>query len=262
MSDLSKMITDRVKSGSSVLAAGQTHLATIVAKLDAEYGTGTGKAAGELLNRLMTGLANRSEAMQAADQAHAQELSDDSAPRTQRDELANTLRDKLLQIRTFVGANFGPSTEQSLGFSGNTPSDPLQLQRLSELVLEQLQTTDLSQPLLPLVKVKATDLRAMLADDTAKLNAALKAVAQENREAEATIVAKRQATEAYDKTFSLTATLCSHLLQIAGETELAGRIRPSSRRSGQTAEVAENPNEINTIAYTSPITEQGTSAPQ
>jgi hypothetical protein len=46
---------------------------------------------------------------------------------------------------------------------------------------------------------------------------------------------KKQRTMAeYDRTFSTTANLVSHLLRTAGEIELARRVRPSTRKPGQT----------------------------
>jgi hypothetical protein len=52
------------------------------------------------------------------------------------------------------------------------------------------------------------------------------------------MMAKRERIEKYDAAFSSTANIVSALLQIAGEKELAGRVRPSGRRAGQTVEDA------------------------
>ena len=53
-----------------------------------------------------------------------------------------------------------------------------------------------------------------------------------------TYVAKQRAFEEYDQTFLQVATYVSAMLAIGGEKELARRVRPSSRRPGQTDEVA------------------------
>ncbi len=58
----------------------------------------------------------------------------------------------------------------------------------------------------------------------------------EQREAEQTLLAKRQAMDAYDRVFSKTASLISALLRIAGEEALAERVLPVSSRPGRIAE--------------------------
>jgi hypothetical protein len=65
------------------------------------------------------------------------------------------------------------------------------------------------------------------------------ALATELRESEATQTAKDKAIVAYDRTFSRVATLAGALLEIAGESELAKRVRPSTRRPGRTVEDAD-----------------------
>jgi hypothetical protein len=67
----------------------------------------------------------------------------------------------------------------------------------------------------------------------ARLISALTKTATEEREAEQTIADKRQAIAAYDEVFSKTAGLISSLLRIAGEEELADRVRPVKSRPGQ-----------------------------
>ena len=66
-------------------------------------------------------------------------------------------------------------------------------------------------------------------------------VADEERQAQATLEAKNKAIAVYDHAFSITASLVSTLLNAAGEKELAKRVRPSARRPGQTNEDAPSP---------------------
>ncbi|MEM9463383.1 MAG: hypothetical protein AAGF11_55085 [Myxococcota bacterium] len=82
-----------------------------------------------------------------------------------------------------------------------------------------------------------------LSQHTVALSSALADVAREVREAEATLVAKNRALDEYDRTFGDVATLVSALLRIGGEVELAARVKPSTRRPGQTLEVAERAEE-------------------
>ena len=63
--------------------------------------------------------------------------------------------------------------------------------------------------------------------------------ADEEKEANTTLNAKNKAIEAFDTTFSYAADMISTMLRAAGEKELAKKVRPSGRRTGQTAEIAE-----------------------
>jgi hypothetical protein len=51
-----------------------------------------------------------------------------------------------------------------------------------------------------------------------------------------TLVDTREAVEQYDRSFSTTANLIAHMLRAAGEEQLAKRVRPSTRKPGQTVE--------------------------
>ena len=83
-------------------------------------------------------------------------------------------------------------------------------------------------------KLDAADTAAELADKRAALDAELETVAREAREAEATKVARDAAMTRYDEVFGGTAGALSALLRVAGDRELAARVRPSLRRPGQT----------------------------
>jgi hypothetical protein len=55
-------------------------------------------------------------------------------------------------------------------------------------------------------------------------------VAREVREAQTTQAAKNGAMEGYDALFGGVAGLLSHLLLVAGERELAAKVKPSGRK--------------------------------
>ncbi len=74
-----------------------------------------------------------------------------------------------------------------------------------------------------------------------KLEESVAEVNNEVREAEATLSVKNDAIKDYDRAFSVTANLFSALLDAAGKKDLAKKVRPSTRRAGQTVEDAANP---------------------
>ena len=65
-------------------------------------------------------------------------------------------------------------------------------------------------------------------------------MAGEKTKAVTTMVNKHESMEQYDRTFSAAANLISTLLKVSGESELARRVRPSTRKPGQTVEVAKD----------------------
>ncbi len=98
----------------------------------------------------------------------------------------------------------------------------------------------LSSQKLPKSRVRGATFRAedwveRLDDRITPLEKAIDVVAREVREAEGTQATKNRALEAYDETFRKVATLLSATLSIAGEDELASRVRPTARRPGRTA---------------------------
>ena len=54
-----------------------------------------------------------------------------------------------------------------------------------------------------------------------------------------TLVSKNQALERYDSGFGGVASTLTGLLLLAGKPELAAKVRPSTRRAGQTAETTD-----------------------
>ena len=76
-------------------------------------------------------------------------------------------------------------------------------------------------------------LKEQLAPIVARLGAALITTAREEKEAEQTQKTKNRAIAAYDDVFSKSASLISALLGVAGEEELARRVRPTKNKPGQ-----------------------------
>jgi len=235
----SKQVTDRKKSALAVASAGRTHTGDVSASLRGLLSPYLKK--GEdlpdiaLLVELTARALDSAEAtMSAADEANLRELSDDDAPRRARDEAAAALSDELVALREWLTGLYGPGALKSLGFSSATPEDPVVLERFAGEVISGIQAKPLPKPRYKGVKWDPTETIAKIETLRTDLQSHLADVAREVREAEATLRAKVDAIVAYDERFSGVATFLVGLFRLAGETALAERVRPSSRRPGQT----------------------------
>ena len=114
------------------------------------------------------------------------------------------------------------------------------LSRVAGEVATQLGKVKLPAPRIKGAKLDIAETVSALQEHSATLDTQLKGVAREVREAQATLDAKTKAMAAYDEVFAGAATALTGLLRLAGKTELAAKVRPSTRRPGQTATDAED----------------------
>jgi hypothetical protein len=237
------MVLDRQKSSATVVSAGTGYVDKMAAEMASIYGGEAEGAVRTLLDLAVEKLKGDTDSMVRADEAHLNETADDSAVLSERDEKAAVLRSVLVELRGGASAVYGADFVRKLGFKGETPSDPLALQTLGEQVLANLEGAATSPPAPARIGI-SMDLSAFktpVTDALTPLGKALEGVAADKRDADQTLVAKQRAMEQYDLTFSTTANLISHMLRAAGETELAGKVRPSTRKPGQTIEDAQDP---------------------
>ena len=235
----SKMVVDKQKSAESVQAALEAFKEAMAGGIGAVLGTEAEAAAGLLLDKAALRLKESTDAMVAADDAHLKELSDDTDMLAERDEKAAEVYSNLVEFREIGAAVYGDSYMRRLGFDGNTPQDPTAMDRLAGQVLSSVETVSPPSPRRAGLSLNAADWTLPLKGSRKALSEAISAAAREKREADTTLVAKNAAMDNYDKVFSITATMVSSLLSFAGQKELARRVRPSSRRTGQTAQTAE-----------------------
>jgi hypothetical protein len=240
----SKQITNREKSARAVIAVGETQAEAAGAAL--------GKllephlAEGESLPNFALVLTLISRALDAsktrmvdADAAHEAELGDDEPVRRARDESAQALSDRIVELREVLTGVYGAATAGAV-FSGPTPVDPVVLSRFAGEGATQLARIKLPAPRIKGATLDIAETVSALQEHRAALDAQLKGVARELREAQATLDAKNQAMAAHDELFSSAATILTGLLRLSGKAELATKVRPSARRPGQTATDAED----------------------
>jgi hypothetical protein len=241
----SKLVADRQKSATAVAAAADTYgerigqaltsLFTPYLRPDEQLPDFT--LVVELIGRAQRGSA---DVMMSADETHELELSDDDAPRQARDQARDALAAEIISLRDLTRALYGPGIVRALGLEGDTPDDPVQLMRLGRQVVEALGKIPLPPPRLAGATIDVAQITSRLAGLARDLERHLDEVAREVREAQVTQTQKNRSISDYDAFFAGAAMVVAGFLRLAGERELADRVRPSRRRPGQTAGDAEN----------------------
>ena len=235
----SKQITDREKSARSVVAAGETQADAVGAALAKAFKPHLRQ--GESLPDLTLVILLASRALDAAkasmveaDVAHDAELGDDDGYRRARDATAADLADRLIELRQALAGMYGATTAGDV-FPGPTPEDPVVLSRFAGDVVGALGRITLPKPRIKGAKLDIAEAAADIEQRRATLDASLADVAREQREAQVTLDAKSRAIAAYDEVFAGVANVLTGALRLSGKPELAAKLRPSSRRPGQTA---------------------------
>lgn len=239
----SKLVTDRKKSADAVAAAAETHADRVAQAVTATLSPFLAKGekmpdVGGLTTLLGRWLASSASGMMAADEAHVHELSDDAPVRERRDEAHETLYAELVELREWMTGLFGSRAVRSLGFAADTPRDPAVLVQFAAEVSRSLREKSFPAPKRQGVSWSPSKEAGKIDDLREKLQKAIAEVAREVREAQGTLASKNAALAAYDDAFARASESLEGLFTLAGETELAARVRPSSRRPGQTEELA------------------------
>ncbi len=233
----SKQVTDRQKSGVSVAALGETHADSIGEALSIITKAHTKKGAAPnvalLIHALAAELGEKAAAMVTADEAHQAELDDDPAVRKQRDEAQRALTDELVELREILTGLYGAALSSQV-LTGTTPEDAVTLARFAGEVASKLEKAKLPASRIKGGKLDVTEVVASLRDKRSQLEATLKAVQREVREAQVTLDARDAAVAAYDATFAGVSRTLEGLLRLAGKVDLAAKVKPSSRRPGRT----------------------------
>ncbi len=253
----SKMVADRQRSSESVQAAARTHAEPIAVALSDVLGAPKLKESmAEIVMRSAGALGMRTEQMVSADEAHIKEQGEDAGARAGLDQHLDQVRAVLVDFRQTAAGVVGEAYLRQLGFEGRTPERVVEVERLAQRVVDNLDHVKPLPSRVPGFAFAPAPWKAHLSQQLAPLIKARKALAQERRESEVTLVNKQEAIEVYDRTFSSVATLVSAFLAIAGERELARRVRPSTRRRGRTVGDMNDPSDPDRPAVPSPTSQK------
>lgn len=252
---LSKQVADRESSSREVVAAFSTHGETAAQALEdrlrRHLREGESLPDMKLVLALVArDLAAAGQSMTVADRAQTAELNDDVAPRDARDASAAAVTGLVNNIRLALTGQFGEDFGGKLGALGAAPRAPGEIASWGWKVFGALKS--LAQPAIDVSDDDNDEVAAFSKDDALRklrrrleaLDAAITAMATEDREGEQTLTDKTTAIAAYDDTFSFAARFLETLLIGAGRHDLAARVTPSTRRLGQTVGAANDPTPV------------------
>lgn len=231
----SKLVVDRFKRSLLVMAATREHAGRVQAAWTAEAKSllRPGESLPDLgfvMEILARGLERDMLAMQEAAERHEHELGDDAEPRDRRDHSAADLNTSLDDLREILRGLFGTGVLAGLHLEVAPPREPAAVSAYAKSVIGALGTATFPAPRIPKAKFVARTWVKRLEKERETLEAALKDVAREQREAEGTLADKNATIVAHDRTQARVAAVASGLLEFAGEPELAERVRPSERK--------------------------------
>lgn len=230
----SKQVVDRQKGADAVLAIFDAQGGTLADAAGRVLGTEP-QSIRTTLDVLQKALQGRRDAMLHADEAHESELADDPSARDARDAAFAQFKDKVVELRSVITGMYSAQAARDV-MAGNTPQDPVALERFAGEIIKNLDTVTWPKPRFAGAALDTKALQADLSSAREALQGALGQVASEAREAQDSLAKKNQAIEEYDRVFTGVATSLAGLFTLTGEQELADKVRPSTRRLGQTIE--------------------------
>ncbi len=234
----SRMIVLRERSARLVANSGKTHAKKIAEALHKRLEPHL--QAGESMPdfRIVIALLARSlehdmDELNAAEVAHKTESREDTEARNERDTAGDELYGKLINTRAGVDLVYGPAAAKALGLSGSTPRDPTTVLEFARRLRLSLAKLNALAPLRQAMTLNIATLESELDSAITRHQDALNTVARETRETEAELTRKSRIQASYDRHFSSVAACFEGLFRLAGQEELANRVRPSQRRPGR-----------------------------
>jgi hypothetical protein len=247
-----KALINRERIGNKILQSSRTHAREVGERLNEslQFTVEEGETFADfvdLQHQLGRLLRLRLDELVAAEDAHFGEIDDDQEPRLLRQQAADALYTKLVELRELLRGFYGLERASSLvGISGETPDDPLTLHRQAASVLERLREPG---PELPPQRFGSAEVdRNALADELQpfvdELGRILGDIERDVREREVTKGLRDRALAAFDSTARSVARIQRGLDELAGFPEYAARIRRSlPSRTGRSSETGEEPSQ-------------------
>ncbi|MEP7126359.1 MAG: hypothetical protein ABJE95_35835 [Byssovorax sp.] len=233
MGEITKLVANRQSNASAVIAALEVHAKASAADVSAVlFPEGSPKhlTVALFIDALGKVLATHADAIGAADRALADELGDDQPYRDARDAARAEVRAALTDCQSSLSGAYGASVVHAYALDGALPvADNLLLQQ-ARVVHAALAK---GAPKVPAKKGRKLDFAALaeeLEGHIAAFHAALQDVKREEREAEHALARRDAAVAAFEPVYTGIADVAAGLLELAGQGDLASRVKPTVRR--------------------------------
>lgn len=247
MADVSKMVAARVAISRTVISSLEVHGADVsaeLAKILFPKGSPKQLTVEGFVQALAGALQRSVDDLVQADRAHAQELSDDDAPRAARDSSVADVREQLINLRSTLLAVYGPSVLKAYGLAGETPEDAEMLLSRANNTASLLTTRELSEkPRQKGVTVDPKALAKSLSASAKVLEKALGDVRREEREGQLTRQKRDSAALVQSGRYQGVADLATGIFELCGRSGLADVVRPTARRRAGLVEAADEVSE-------------------
>jgi small-conductance mechanosensitive channel len=229
MAKISKRVSARLSNAQHVLSSAQTHQDKVAASAAQ---TVTGLQANEIkqiISLFCAHLAFASQQLNDQEQAYVDEQADDPAALDKRDQALKALQKLLTEVQDLV-QRYAPERLRALGLDSAPPLAQDAFARYANNVAKQLSkdTSPIDGPLG--MRLSLPDAGAQLAQRAQAFEEALSGVSRERRELEATLITRDQALARWQVVYTAVSDILSGIYSIAGESKLAAKIRPTSRR--------------------------------
>jgi hypothetical protein len=243
----SKIVSDKQKSALALIQFGRTNAELVAAAIIKTQGPSlpAGTDIAKYKEHLMILMTSSSTLLEGkikqavdADEALIVEQADDLEPRRRRDEAGAQLREALVSLRGTLEGVYGYQIARELGFSSDTPQDPVVIARFAGEVLKVIGKRQAEETLPAPKEGISFNPQSALSRITllrSALDGHLGTVEAERRELQQALSKKNEALAEYDEAFARVANLFVGLCLLAGEKELAQKVRPSGRNPGQLA---------------------------
>ena len=240
---VTKLVSGRVAVSRTVLSSVEVHGAEVAQELTDilfPQGPPATLTVSGLLDALHGALRSAADVMAEADVAHAQELSDDDAPRVAREAGVAALRAQMIGLRTTFTTVYGTSILGAYGLGGETPEDAEKLLQRVAGTAQLLKSRPIIEPPRQVgITIDAPALGDALFATAAELRAALADVRREEREAQITLARRDEAVAMWNKRYQGVADIITGIYELVGRADLADRVRPTARRRAGLVEEAD-----------------------
>ncbi len=186
----------------------------------------------ELYSRRLEGYC---DAMVAADEAHLAEQARLDALRLEIEAPAGRLKGKILSLRSTCEGLLGAESLRAFALDFNVAQYPEGVLRQGEIIHGRV--LDCEVDLKPKRWIEVSLERATLAreldDEIVVLGPLMGRFVDQRKRVDTAMVRKEKAIEEFDRNFIPLARMLEATFRVAGETELADRIRPTVRQLGR-----------------------------